>query len=350
MNFIREIFAIPFGYALHVLYSLNIDYIVSLILITLVVRVALLPSSIKQQKNSAKQMRLQAKVNKIRQKYAGNNSRENQMKISEETQELYKREGFNATTQGCAPLIITLVVMMGLYGAIYAPISKVIGIKGDELTAIEAAYESVAAEGDDSSKKTNNTYRIELDVMGSFDKVTAAIEGNEEWSKAVKKENLEKISDFIRDFRIFGIDLTSTPSEEYKAYKETGKTPDGANIIGCILMPVFAGISALLTSLYTYLKQRKTNPEMAKNPAMGCMTFMSPLISVVFAWTLPAGIGFYWIISGLLSFIQTVALGIALKPEAIIAGQMIDETVERRSREKSVKERNAILAKHNSEN
>lgn len=341
MTQIREILAIPFGWALHFLFSINLDYIISLVLITLIVRLLLLPTSVKQQKNSAKQMRLQAKVNKIRAKYAGNNSRENQMKISEETQELYKREGFNPSAQGCAPLVITLVVMMGLYGAIYAPISKVVGVSDAELEAMKTAYTAIqeVEDSDDSSKKTNNEYRIELEILGDFDEIAEYIENDKELSSVVSSDTITTIREFIKDFKIFGIDLTATPSEEFKENKDY--------VIA--LIPVLAGISALLTSLYTYLKQRKTNPEMASNPAMGCMTFTSPLISVVFAWTLPAGIGFYWIISGLLSFIQTVVLGIALKPPVIIADQMIDETVERRSREKSIKERNAILAKHQSE-
>ena len=86
----------------------------------LIVKIVLLPSAISQQKNSAKQARLQPKINKIRQKYSngGQPTREMQMKIQEETQELYRREGFNASTAGCLPMFLQLFVMMGLYGAI----------------------------------------------------------------------------------------------------------------------------------------------------------------------------------------------------------------------------------------
>ncbi len=93
-----------------------------------------------------------------------------------------------------------------------------------------------------------------------------------------------------------------------------------------------------------FLKQRKQNPDMAKNPMMGCMTFLSPAMSVWFAVILPAGIGCYWIISNILSFIQTVALAVAFKPADVIASQMIDETVERRSREASIKQRIALTS------
>lgn len=337
MSGLRDILAIPFGWALNLLYQINIPYLASLVIITVVVRLALLPTSIKQQKNSAKQMRLQAKVNKIKAKYAGNNSRENQAKIQEETQELYKREGFNPANQGCLPMIITLVVMMGLYGAIYTPITRVMNINTDQYNEIKACYEEINdLETEDSSSKKASNYRIELDILGDFEDVAKELRSNSKYS-VVTEESIARVEEFIKDFQIFGIDLTDTPKDEWTA---NGK------ITAITFIPVFAGLSSLLTSLYTYLKQRKTNPETAKNPAMGCMTFMSPAISIWFAWALPAGIGFYWIISGLFSFIQTVVLGAVLKPAVVIAGQMIDETVVRRSREKSVKERNAILARH----
>lgn len=52
----RDFLAIPFGYALSGLYSLTDSYLLSIFLLTLIVRLLLLPSSIKQQKNSAKQV------------------------------------------------------------------------------------------------------------------------------------------------------------------------------------------------------------------------------------------------------------------------------------------------------
>ena len=89
MSGLYDALAVPFGYVLHLFYNLFDNYLISLFVLTLLVKLLLLPSSISQQKNSAKQVRLNSKVNKIKQKYAGN-----QQKIQEETQALYQREGF----------------------------------------------------------------------------------------------------------------------------------------------------------------------------------------------------------------------------------------------------------------
>ncbi len=318
MDAIRDFLAIPFGWLLGLFYDLSGNYLFSLVLITLIVRLVLLAPSIKQQKNSAKQMRLQAKINKIRAKYPSG-TREAQMKISEETQELYRREGFSASTAGCLPLLIQLPVMLGLYGAIYAPISKVLHMSDAVMEALKTAYTSL-------ENAATDAYRLELNILNRFSEVVEVVD-----KSVVTEDIVNTLQNFVDRFRIFGVDLTAMPNE----FKTIGAA--------ILLIPVFAFISSMLTSLFMMQKQKKTNPEMAKNPTMGCMTFMSPVISGFFAYSLPAGVGFYWIISNILSFIQTVALAIFIKPENIIASQMIDETVERRSREESIKKRAAIM-------
>ncbi len=318
--------ATPFGWILGVLYSLTDNYLLSLLIITLVTRLILIPSAISQQKNSAKQMRLQAKVNKIKAKYAGVQGREAQQKIQQETQELYSREGFSASQMGCLPMALNLIVMMGLYGAIYSPLSKVLRLGDAVMENLKTVY--AAAMNVDMAKQGT---RYELNLLHEFASLSDKFD-----PEIVTETVRNKITDLTNGLTIFGIDLTQIPKDDLKRL---------------IIIPILAGLSALLTSLFMYMKQRKQNPEMAKNPTMGCMTFMSPVISVAFAITLPAGIGCYWIISNILSFIQTVALAAVLKPEKIIAGQMIDETVERRSREESVKKRVAMMtAQKNKEN
>lgn len=335
MGVFRDFLAVPFGYILSVLYNFTDNYLLSLILITLVIRLLLLPQSIKQQKNSAKQMRLQAKVNKIRAKYATLNPREAQMKVSEETQELYRREGFSMSNMGCLPMLIQLIVMMGLYGAIYSPLSLVLRLDSTVMTEIKTVYADFIAKlpAETVTSAMKNDYYIELNALNKFSQIKDLLN-----PEVVSGDIIAKIENFIENFRIFGINLTDTPAQ----FKELGFV--------LILVPVFAGLTAMLTSVYMFIKQKKTNPEMAKNPAMGCMTFMSPLMSLMFSYNMPAGIGFYWIISNILSFIQTVGLAISLKPDAIIAGQMIDETVQRRSREESIKLKAAMMKKQEESN
>ncbi|MBR2414503.1 MAG: YidC/Oxa1 family membrane protein insertase [Clostridia bacterium] len=312
--------AVPFGIALYFLYGLTGEYLISLFILTFVVRLCMLPSSMKQQKNAAKQLRLQAKVNKIRAKYASLPQREAQAKIQQETQELYQREGFSAAAGGCMPLVVQMIVMMGLYGAIYSPLSQVLRIGEEHIAHFTEICNNLGL------AMTNG--RVELAIMGNFDKIIPELD------PTVYGDMIERITTFIEKFTIFGIDLTAYPN----TFNEEGGD------WRLILIPVFSGVTAMLSSILMYLRQRKTNPEMAKNPSMGCMTFMSPLMSAYFSYTFSAGVGVYWIISNILTFFQTLILNQVYKPEKVIAMNMIDETVERRSKENSIKLRAKQIA------
>ncbi len=313
MTALYNALAVPFGYILHFFYNFSGNYLLSLFILVLLVKLVLLPSSISQQKNSAKQLRLQPKVNRIRQKYSngGQPTREMQMKIQEETQALYQKEGFNAMSGGCLPLLIQFPVMIGLYGVVYTPLSRVLAISSDLVTKAAEAMKIV------TNANGNAGRQYEIEILKNIDSSGSNIpECLSDYS-----ENILKLKD---QFMLFGkIDLTLTPQ-----FKDP-------SILWLIPLTVF--ILGMLTSLIMFQKQKQTNPEMAKNPSMGCMTFMSPVMSVVFTFMFPAGVGIYWIMSSLFTLLQTIALNQFYNPQRVIANAMIDETVERRSREANIK-------------
>ncbi len=312
----RDFLAVPFGWVLSAFYGLTDNYILSILLLTVLVRLFLLPASISQQKNSAKQVRLNTKVNKIKQKYAGN-----QQKIQEETQALYQREGFGAANMGCMPLAIQMIVMIGLYGVIYTPITKVLNFSTATVEKLKDFMGIVVETG-----KNNNTSRMyELNILNKFSEFKDSL------GEILSESEIAELANLKENFTFLGIDLTQTPN------------PKEFNALW--LIPILAGLSALASSIYMYIRQRKQNPEMAKNPTMGCMTFMSPAMSLWFTFMFPAGVGVYWIISNIISFVQQVVLTNLYSPKKVIAQQMVDETVTRRSRENNVKRRVEIEKK-----
>lgn len=306
----REFLAVPFGWVLSGFYALTDNYVLSILLLTILVKVLLLPASISQQKNSAKQVRLNTKLNKIKQKYAGN-----QQKIQEETQALYQREGFGMGNMGCTTMLIPLFVMIGLYGVIYAPITKVLNFSTETAEKIRE-FMGIIVKNSGSSRQ--GLY-YELNILNKLPEYKDSL------IEIISESEIAELVKLKDNLMFMGIDLT--------------QTPDPKNISILWLIPIFACLTALASSLYMYMRQRKQNPEMAKNPTMGCMTFMSPALSLWFTFVCPAGVGIYWIISNILSFIQQVALTTLYSPKKVIAQQMVDETVTRRSRENNVKRR-----------
>lgn len=287
-------------------------------LLTLVVRAALLPSAIKQQKGTASQLRMQAKVNKIREQYKGN-----QQKINEETQALYQKEGFNPMSSGCLPLLIQMPIIIGLFGVSYTPLSQVLRINADVVAKLKDALVTLPEYLESIGGAENiarNSRQIEIGILKFFDKLVEMVPEVGAYA--------DQIHSFRESFTFFGINLYD--KAEFNNF----------NIIW--LIPILSGLTALLLSIYTTLKQRKTNPEMAKNPTAGCMMLMSPAMSVYFAFILPAGVGVYWIMSNIISFVQTLLLNYTHNPKKMMAQVMIDETVQKRSKEENIKKIKAM--------
>ena len=324
MNKIYEYLGYPFGLLIAAFYAFTHNYLLSILLLTLLVRLILLPASVKQQKGQAMQQRLQPKLRRIREKY-GNDQR----KIQEETQALYQREGFSAMGGGCLPTLIQFPIMIGLFRVNYHPLSWILRIKEPALSAITNAFTkyaeglNAAAKAADANAKDvislNNIYN-EVYILSHWDNIKAGL--------SVDGETISKIEEFISKYYIFGgkLFLGDTPKI---------KEPDILWVI-----PIVSGIIAFATAIYSLVRQKKTNPEMSNNPSMGCMMFSMPVMQVVFAFVLPAIVGFYIIISSLISFIQMLILNRIYSPKKVLADTMIDETVYRRSKEENTKKIN----------
>lgn len=308
MEFIREIFSIPFGYLIGFFYSLTDNYILSLLFMTIAVKLVLLPSSIKQQKSMAKSQRLQPKIRRIKEKYAND-----QRKQQEAMNELYSREGYSSMTGGCLPMLITLPVMMGVYAVNYKLLSYVLRIPSDVIDKLTGLAKNLTTLG----KYEDQPFRLELTVISHFNEI------KELDLTGIPEEYITKISEFAGKFKFLGMNLEEIP--QVKVF----------NILW--LIPILTGLASLAMAVYSYIRQRKTNPEMAKNPSMGCMTLMSPAMSIMFSFWFPASVGIYIIMSTVLSFIQMIILNHTHSPKKVLARLMVDETINHRAKEKIAK-------------
>ncbi len=310
MSFMDYIY-MPFAWILEQFYNLSGNYIVALFFFAIVFKLILLPSSISQQKSSAKMQRIQPKLRRIQAKYAGD-----QAKIQEETQALYQREGYNPMgAQGCLPLLIQFPIIMILYQVIYKPLTYVLGVSGENITALTEAVKKVT--------EISNERYVEMSIMEKFSEI----------SDVVPAAVAQQIEEFTANFSAFGISLASTP--DFGVLKNWGASETGAKLM--LLIPLFSGLTSMLTSLISYVRQKKQNPEMAKNPSMGCMTFGMPLMSLYFTFKFPAGIGVYWIFQNILSAVQMVVLNRVYSQEKVIAKSLVVETIQRRSKENNIK-------------
>ena len=314
----------PFAWLLRVFYEIGGNYVLALCLFAIVFKILLLPSSISQQKGMAKQQRLQPKIRRIQAKFAGD-----QKKIQEETQALYQRDGYNPMNAGCLPLLIQFPIIFVLYEVIYSPLKYVLRLDSNVLASLADAVKKLAETDKSITSAMLADRRIELTIIEHFKEISHVV---------TDKGALESLNVFIDKFRFLGVPLGNTPT--WSTFKNWASSDEGAKLL--LLIPLLSGITALLTGLITFIKQKRTNPEMAKNPTSGCMTFMMPLMSVYFAFLFPAGIGLYWIFQNILSAIQMLILNNVYSNEKVMARMMVAETVQRRSKEENDK----IVAKN----
>ena len=304
---IYEILGIPFGFVISLFYAMTDNYLLSIVCLMIIVKLCLLPSSVKQQKAQAKQARLQPKLRRIQKKYEGN-----QQKIQEETQNLYSREGFSAMGGGCMPMIIQLIVMTGLFQVNYHPFSMVLNIRGDVLSSIKEAVMPLLTE----TEAKGASFRIELYALQHWSDIRNSVAG-------LTPEMISKVDLFLQRFTVFGLDLSHTPN--FRVF----------DIYWAI--PIITGVLSLAMSVYSLLRQKKLNPEMSKNPTMGCMMLFTPAMQIYSAFLFPTVVGIYVIMSTVVSFAQMVVLNITHSPQKVLAKLMVEETVERRSKEANIK-------------
>jgi YidC/Oxa1 family membrane protein insertase len=329
-----EMLGKPFGWLLYCFFKLGItNYALLIVIITLIVRLIMIPTSINQQKGMAKTQRMQSKIRKIQEKYAGD-----QRKIQEETQALYQREGYNPMNAGCLPMAIQFILLFGLIGVIYYPLSNFLHIDETYITALTEAVQALGY-----SAPSNNTRLYELIVIEHISELKEIFVAGV--AHMGTGENPVDVYELIKDiplqtfeliesvgFKAFGISLGTTPSE----------SPFPSLIW---LIPILSTVSTIGSSVYSTVKQKQsgtTNPQAAKS--MGCMTVFMAAFSLYFVIRFPAGIGIYWITSSVLGLISSIVIGHLYSPKKMLARDMIDETVERRSREKSI-----IIATENKE-
>ncbi len=289
---------------------LNNEYFVAIIIFTVVTRLILLPVNIRQQKTVAKTARLQPKIQKIQKKYPDPKDR---MKLNEEMQELYAREGHNPMQMGCGPMMFQMIFLMGIIGIIYYPLSYVIGMS--DFTANTDQIKDVVKELGYSGNY------IQLGILANWNEFKDTLIA--QFPNLFTDANVAEIEVFRSGLYLGGMDMAEIP------------TWKGGSII---LIPIFAFLTSMASTVISTLIQRKNNPAQAKQMgSMMLMMLMMPFFSLYIAFKVPAAVGFYWIISNLVAVLQQLFIAKFYPPQKSQAKLMLENTINRRSREESIK-------------
>jgi len=284
MQFIGSLF----GYVLWAVYQLLHNYAFAIFIFTILTKVILFPSSVKQQKTMAKNARLQAKQREIREKYGNNRE-----KIQEETQKLYAQEGVKPYG-GCLTTLIPMFLMIGIFYAVAYPLTNTLHLSNEMVE--EAKNTLVAIPGLNISPSAS--YGGQIDIMKYFDieAVRNCFEG--------ASVSIETIDEFCSSFNFMGLNLMETPNTR------------GFSIY--LIIPVLSFATSVGSQMIIQKLNSKGNPQQQQG-CMKVMILLLPLFSAWISYTVPAAVGFYWICSTVLGFGQSVLLHYKYSPQMMIA-------------------------------
>ena len=276
---------------------------VCIILFTLIVKVLMFPLTVKQQKFSKMNTVMQPELQAIQKKYKGKSDQESMMKMNVETKAVYEKYGVSMTG-GCLQLVIQLPILLALYqviyhipayvnsvGSVFYDITdKLLGTVGGNLQTLAGQLNEFATAHSVSMSMISNfaTEPTNSKVVDFLYKLNPAqwqlLQDQYPVIETSSIELIERMNSFL------GINLATTPWQ--------GFMPN----IGWIL-PVLAGLS----QWYSTRLMSSTQNLSDDNPSasmMKQMNIMMPLMSVFFCFTLPSGIGIYWIAQSVFMIIQ----------------------------------------------
>ncbi len=296
---------VPFGFVMRHIYQFIQNYGLSIVLFTLLVKLLMLPLAIKQQKSSAKMAVVQPQVLEIQKKYANN-----QMKMNEELQALYVREGFNPMG-GCLPALIQFPIIMGLYDVIYKPMTHILSMGKD-----------VIAQATQTALSLN---LIPERVYSAEPYIISAVQSNPNAFESLGPDVISQIQGL--DMNFLGINLGAVPSFAF-------------NLL--ILIPLASFLSSMLMTVISM--RNMPNAGGTGGAGMKATMYMMPLLSGWIAFSVPAGVGMYWTISNLLSIVQVLILNKFYNPKEMAEKARI-ESEQRRELEREERAKAKELAK-----
>lgn len=292
----------------------------SIILFTIVIYLLMMPLTIKQQKFSKLSAKMNPELQAIQAKYKGKKDNDSAMRMNEETQAVYAKYGVSPTGS-CLQLIIQMPILFALYRVIYAMPAYVGKIKEaffplvDKLIAQAGSVEFIQTFKDSamfSKQFTNEAFtsgNIEYVQNTFIDVLNRA--STLEWHSLIDNfpslgadvtntlTTLEKYNNFL------GLNIANSPSFTMKEALANGTY---LMVVAALAIPV---LSALTQWINTKLMPQPDNSSSQDNPmasSMKTMNLMMPIMSAVFCYTLPAGMGLYWIAGSVVRSVQQVLI------------------------------------------
>ena len=314
-----------------------------IILFTAVVKLLMLPLTIKQQKSSKLMAVMQPEIQAIQKKYKGKeNDQKAMMMMQTETKAVYEKYG-TSMTGGCLPLLIQMPIIFALYRVIYNIPAYV--------NTVRAYYEAVIANLG-SGFVENATFQALAEAqkmpVANFDYANNASSvidllykfTSQQWDQLISAfpavgeavtESGTHVVDAIANMQnFFGLNLAYTPLQVISNFFGGVGGISVLTMIAALCIPLLAGGSQWFSTKLMTANSPTANQKNGEDPSanmMKSMNIMMPLMSVFFCFTLPSGIGIYWIAQSVFTILQQWIINRHLS--SIDIDEMVKKNVEK---------------------
>ncbi len=289
-----------------------------IIIFSILIYALMTPLQIKQQKFSKLSAVMQPELQKIQKKYKGKNSDQAAMqKMQEETQAVYQKYGVSPTGS-CVQLAIQFPILMALYQVIY----KIPAYVGSVKNILSAAVTNITAVNGytdilQNFIKDNKMTKVQLIMDGSKATSNSVTDflyalSPSQWKSLAETSQFSGFSDtlnstakeisHVQDF--LGLNIADQPLTYIKAAFVGGSI---ILAIVAILIPILAWATQMLNIKLMPQAAQQGNGESQQDAMMNSMKTMNmvmPLMSAVFCFTFPVGLGIYWVASAAVRSVQ----------------------------------------------
>ncbi|MDE7318915.1 MAG: YidC/Oxa1 family membrane protein insertase [Lachnospiraceae bacterium] len=307
-----------------------------IILFTVIIYLLMLPLTIKQQKFSKLSAKMNPEIQAIQKKYKDRKDNQSMMAMNEETQAVYAKYGVSPTGS-CLQLLIQMPILFALYRVIMNVPAYVNGVKD---IFMQLANQIMAAPG-------GSAFMEELSTSGrmyiegkDFSQVNTIVDvlyklqdsGTATWQMLIDQfpemeELILSTHASINHMNNFGINIANSPWNIARSALAAGSV---LMLIGAVLVPFLAAFTQWLNVKMMPQPSAGDNSNDTMNATMKSMNMMMPLMSAWFCFTLPAGMGLYWIMGAVVRGIQQWAINKYL--DRLDLDEVIRQNIEKNNR------------------
>ena len=290
-----QFFANIFGYVLNFINNFVGNYGLAIILFTVLIKIIMLPLSIKQQRTMKKSAKLQEKMKVLQFKYKNDPE-----KLNREMMDLYKKENMSPFS-GCLSSIMQFILLISIFYMVRCPLTYMERI---DKTQIDTYVQQLKEGG----MSVNSAYS-EIDIIREIDYLRV---------KFPEDETLNKIN---LNMNFCGLDLSKIPQQNLG---------DWTVYIIPILYIISTFISMRITTSMqnkdkkndgvidiTENKEEKEEEKNEMEDAMAqsnkMMSWMMPIMSVSISLVAPLGLALYWLVNNILMIGERLVLDKVIK-------------------------------------